>query len=38
MTRINQPVAMITGGNRGIGRGVTEALLRAGWRDRKSVV
>ena len=31
MTRINQPVAMITGGNRGIGRGITERLLREGW-------
>ena len=31
MTRINQPVAMITGGNRGLGRGITERLLREGW-------
>lgn len=31
MTRIDQPVAMITGGNRGIGRGITERLLREGW-------
>ncbi len=31
MTRINQPVAMITGGNRGSGRGITERLLREGW-------
>lgn len=31
MTKLDQPVAMITGGNRGIGRGITERLLREGW-------
>ena len=31
MTRLDQPVAMITGGNRGIGRGITERLLSEGW-------
>lgn len=31
MHPVNKPVAMITGGNRGIGRGISRALLRAGW-------